>query len=1188
MHAQPPPRLHHPFAILAFDWDGTAVADRREDAQPLHQLLERLLRDRVIVAIITGTNFTNIERQCIGALRSVRKENLFVLTNRGSEVYGYPAGDRPTLLWRREATQAEDELLTWIANDVRATVTRQSGLEIDVVYNRLNRRKIDLIPLPAWRDPPKARIAELIAAVEDRLHAAGIVGGIREVYELTEETARALGFPDARITTDVKHIEIGLTDKADSVRWLLREVAAPRGIEPAGIAIAGDEFGPIAGFPGSDSKLIVPEADGALYLSVGAEPNGVPNGVIHLGGGPPRFREFLAEQAALHEGLEPGTPLQAPPPFPVEPTRDPTWSIVEEGFNLSREHEIESLFTVANGYLGSRASLAEGSTLSAPATFIAGVYANPTAPRTTPGLARGPDWMSLSGHLDGNAMQLEGSQPIEHRRILDLRQGLLWREWRHEDPAGRRTHLVGLRLASLADRHLLLQLVALTPENHSSTLQLVSRIEIARETGYTANDTSLGLAPAAAATDSDLDPRAAPEITPGRSTGENPGTHSPANQTASAASPIPHTPLPNQAVSSTAAPPRERTAAHPRTICLRALGSNLHVAFATMVTLDAPAGDRFEVRAAASPEVLRERWTGTTRPGSTYRLDRIVSIFTTRDTPHPAAAAQHHLRAASSGGTAKILADHLRAWEDRWHYAAIDLQGDDFATRALHFAAYHLISAANPEDDRVSVGARALTGTAYQGHVFWDTEIYMLPFYILTHPASARALLLYRYHTLHRAREKARIYGFRGALFAWESAIDGLEASPALAVAPDGTTVRIRSAEQEHHISADIAYAVWQYWQLTADDDFFRDFGAELILETARFWASRGQIEDDGRFHIRHIIGPDEYHEDVDDNAFTNVMAQWNMERGAETVRILRDRWPERWRELSAKVLLDPEEPVAWERLAAVTYTGFDPETGIFEQFQGYHNLEEIDIKSLEPRTAPLDVLLGRERIQQSQVIKQADVVLLILLLWDRFPPAVRAANFKYYEPRCGHGSSLSPAIHALVAARLGQTNLAQRYFRQGAEIDLANNMGNAALGVHAGALGALWQAAILGFSGFSPDQDRLILDPHPPEEWRAMNFRLRWRGRTVQIGLTRVSQTHEPKAPTPCSSAVPSVAGEEKGVDRLFAELHLEEGEPIQVLLRGGNQTTLRLGQPQSATRNGSGWGAWTPTGTAANDHPL
>ena len=254
-------------------------------------------------------------------------------------------------------------------------------------------------------------------------------------------------------------------------------------------------------------------------------------------------------------------------------------------------------------------------------------------------------------------------------------------------------------------------------------------------------------------------------------------------------------------------------------------------------------------------------------------------------------------------------------------------------------------------------------------------------------------------------------------------------------------------------------------------------------------------------YHIRGVIGPDEYHEAVDDDAYTNGMAQWNLEIADEVARLLAERWPAQWRALSRRLGLEPEEPRQWLHVARNLYTGFDEKTGLYEQFQGYFGLEEIDLTTFTPRSAPLDLLLGRERIQQSKIIKQPDVVMLVHLLWERFPPDVRRVNFEYYEPRCGHGSSLSPAIHALVAARLGKVLLAQRYFRQAAEIDLANK-GNAAGGVHAAAMGGLWQAAVFGFAGLHLTEKGPEHRPNLPPSWRSISMVFRWRGRWQELEL--------------------------------------------------------------------------------------
>jgi trehalose/maltose hydrolase-like predicted phosphorylase len=500
------------------------------------------------------------------------------------------------------------------------------------------------------------------------------------------------------------------------------------------------------------------------------------------------------------------------------------------------------------------------------------------------------------------------------------------------------------------------------------------------------------------------------------------------------------------------------------------------------------------------PFPLRWVWHWRSVAGQVAELDRLVAVART-DTPQgdPAPAAYVALTRSRALGWRAVLAAHEAAWDARWAVSDVLIEGDAQSQQAVRFAVYHLTSAANPDDERVSIGARGLTGDAYFGHVFWDTEIYLLPFYTAVWPEAARAMLMYRFHTLPGARAKAAHFGFKGALYAWESADTGMETTPERVVGPDGTPIEILTGQMEHHISADIAYAVWQYWRATGDDDFFLRAGAEILLETARFWASRAVVEADGRRHIRHVIGPDEYHEDVDDNAFTNVMARWNIARALEAMDLLRVRWPDHATALQEKLALGDAEVADWRDAIERIVTGLDPATGIYEQFAGFHALEPLDLANYADRTVPIDVVIGRERTQRSQVVKQSDVVALIALLPEEFPGATAETNFRHYEPRCAHGSSLSAGFHALVAARLGDAKMALHFLRQTAALDLELDP-NSAGGVRIAGLGALWQAVILGFAGLDLMGDTLAIDPKLPPQWRSLSFRVRWRGRTAAI----------------------------------------------------------------------------------------
>jgi trehalose/maltose hydrolase-like predicted phosphorylase len=721
-------------------------------------------------------------------------------------------------------------------------------------------------------------------------------------------------------------------------------------------------------------------------------------------------------------------------------TRDPGWLLVEEGFTLSREHEVESLFAISNGYVGSRGSLAEGSPLSAPATFVAGVFEQPDAPGSVPQLMILPDWTSIRIWINDQPLSMQQGEVLTHRRLLDFRRGMLWREWRHLDPQGRITKIVAFRLASLSDRHLLLHSVALTAENYTSMVRFESSME-----------------------------------------------------------------SPDGAASLLARHWQARTSSTrsnilPLVLCASGRGSTVALGVSSQILNSSHTAGRRTV--TVNGNRITEHSEIEVGVGAECHLHRLVSVFSSRETPNPFESAMKHLRHVIPCGIAAVASVHASEWESIWQATDVEIDEDDSLQQALRLAGYHLISAANPNDSHVSIGARALTGPAYKGHVFWDTEIYMLPFYIFTNPAAARALLEYRYHTLEAAREKARSFGFRGAMYAWESADTGEETTPQMVIAPNGEVLVIRNGEMEIHITADIAFGIWQYWEATRDDDFFTQFGAEIMLEAARFWASRGVIERDSAFHIRHVIGPDEYHADVDDNAYTNLMAAWALRRGAETARLLEQRWPDRWCELVSRLHFRNEEVASWAKLADAMFTGFDSDTLVFEQFKGYFERAAVDLKSFEPRSAAMDIILGHEQIQQTNIVKQADVILATYLLWDQIASDVRAANFRYYEPRTSHGSSLSPSIHALIAARLGNTELAEKYLKQASEIDLGNNMGNAAGGVHAAAFGGLWQAIVFGFAGLKMRLDGLSFAPNLLSRWRRLAFPLQWRGRKLRVAI--------------------------------------------------------------------------------------
>ena len=534
---------------------------------------------------------------------------------------------------------------------------------------------------------------------------------------------------------------------------------------------------------------------------------------------------------------------------------------------------------------------------------------------------------------------------------------------------------------------------------------------------------------------------------------------------------------------------------------IRVSGRRLAMAASSCLWLDGG------LLAPCRPKPFEAVWRWRAQPGQTLVFERLVALARgDAGADDPEGVVRRKLTAAVSLGARGVLDAHDAAWAERWRRSDVSITGDPAAERAIRFAAYHLNSAANPDDPAVSVAARALTGPDYMGHVFWDTEIYLLPFYCLTWPQAARAMLMYRHATLPAARAKAAAMGWRGAMFAWESADTGAESTPEQAVGSDRKVVQILCGRQEQHITADVAYAVWQYWLASGDDGFLCAAGAEILLEAGRFWASRAGKEADGEYHIRGVIGPDEYHETVGDNAFTNVMARWTIRRAAETAALLRERWPAAWAGLSARLGVRDGEIAQWLAVADAMATGFDRSTGLFEQFDGYYGLEPIDLADYAGRSVPIDVVLGRERTAKSQVVKQADVVALIGLLPGEFPGDTACVNFDYYLPRCSHGSSLSQAMHGQAAARLGRTELALDFLRQTSAIDLADTHAALDRGVHIASLGGVWMIAVLGFAGVRPLADGLAIDPLMPAGWSAMAFTCQWHGRLLRLRLDQAA----------------------------------------------------------------------------------
>ena len=465
-------------------------------------------------------------------------------------------------------------------------------------------------------------------------------------------------------------------------------------------------------------------------------------------------------------------------------------------------------------------------------------------------------------------------------------------------------------------------------------------------------------------------------------------------------------------------------------------------------------------------------------------LERFGAYVADCDHLPETAAALDRVRCLERMGFERLLNEHRDEWARRWEEAEVTIEGDEALQLAMRFGLFHLLASAGDHDE-AAVGARGLTGAAYRGHVFWDADVFVLPALVAVRPASARAVLEYRARRLAAARAAAEAEGYEGARFPWESARTGRDVTPTHAQDRTGRIVPIRTGSLEVHIVGCVAWAAAHYADWTGDTDFEAGLGGALLVETARYWASRARFDDHGGAHIYGVIGPDEYHGPVDDNAFTNVLARWNLRRAAS---------------LDARGLVE-QERAHWLEVADALVDGYDAATGRYEQFAGFYDLEPLVIAEVAPRRPiAAELLLGSDRVRQAQVVKQADVLMLHHLLPTEVASGSLLPNLDYYEPRTAHGSSLSPGVHSSLLARAGRLEQAADMLALTARIDLDDVTATTAGGLHLAAMGSAWQALAFGFLGARAHGDALALDPKVPDTWSALEMRLHFRGTRVTV----------------------------------------------------------------------------------------
>ena len=712
------------------------------------------------------------------------------------------------------------------------------------------------------------------------------------------------------------------------------------------------------------------------------------------------------------------------------------WLIKEDRWDKKLQSSRESQFALGNGFIGSRGILEEVPFDSRPGTYIAGLYDKTGAQVTE--LVNLPNPINLKVVAGGERLGAGTMDILEHKRVLDMRHGLLIRHTVYQSSHKKRFDCQSMRFVSMRNKHIIAMQIYITPLDEQATFTVENLLDL--------SVTNVGFL-----TEGNKKHFRVEDVSQ-FDTGEY--------------------------------------------LAVRTLEKNILVAYGKSMIIEKNHSRRFAKHVTTQIKL---------RKNQTACVTTIFSIFTSGDknAKKVKPVVKGFLKKSANMGFERMLEEHVASWEKLWQASDIKIKGAPQDEKSLRFNMYHLLICGREGNGESSIGAKTLSGEGYRGHIFWDADIFILPFFLYNRPKVAKNMLLYRYNRLNKARQIAESRGYKGAMFPWESAGTGDETTPAWAKNFDGSLIQIRTHEMEHHITADVAYAVYHYYVATQDIRFMLKHGFEIIFATARFWASRVEYNPRlKKYEIKHVIGPDEFHEDVDNNAYTNSMAYFNLLVGYGMHQKMKRRYPGEYKRLSKKIGLKQSEAEQWKKIVPRIVLNIK-RNGLIEQFDGYFKKKKVELKDLKKHPIPdMPKNIKLKDVGKTQLAKQADVVMLLYLLSDNFDLRTKKKNFYYYLKRTVHKSSLSAAVHAALAAEIGDVKLAYRYFDIAANMDLTLLYGNTNDGMHAASLGVTWQAVISGFSGIRIFNETLSINPRLPGGWKEVSFCLKWRGYNLKIAI--------------------------------------------------------------------------------------
>lgn len=723
------------------------------------------------------------------------------------------------------------------------------------------------------------------------------------------------------------------------------------------------------------------------------------------------------------------------------------WIIEQNEVIKEKKDFYESIFSLGNGYMGVRGFDEEEECYNRYelCTYVAGIFDYHSTRITD--MVNTPNFWKTKIVINGEKFSLDDGEIIEYRRSLHIDEGNIRRRIIWNNKRGDKTLIETTKCISIKSVHNALLSMEITPLNYSGEIQIETGIDFDVVNNLISDDQMKN------------DIKVCEFLCDGTCGISQEGVLFSRMKTKNSQNEI------------------------YESFDIEVLGDNVDY--------------RVENEISQDNKYISKKIKLSVKQNETYNINKYISVWTSRDTSFDKleTAAIESTISAKKLGMVALLEENKKLWQEKWDIADIELKGDETSQKAIRYNIFQLIQANAENDPKVSIGARGVMHGRYKGCYFWDTEIFMLPFYLYTNPTSAKNLLMYRYHTLSGAEKNAKEQNVDGARYPWMSSTDGSEQCESWDI-----------GFCEIHITPDIAYAINHYYQATGDIEFIRDYGIEILIKTARYCRSRFTYDEkEDEFNMLYVKGPNEYGGATLNNTYTSTMAIYNMQLAIKFMALMNERYPEEYKAIKTKLEFKESETDLWNTTIKKVVIRYDKDKKLYIEDDNFYKAEPLNIKEVKDNGEPLYKKISFDRLQRYRVLKQADVLLLMLLLPNQFTFEEKMAAWKEYEPITLHDSSLSCGTHAAIASRLGLMQEAYDYFVKSVGVDLYDVMANTGReGIHFASLGASWQAIFNGFAGIEVvDSEPIVIDPKLPSQWEELKLKTLLKGNLIALSIS-------------------------------------------------------------------------------------